>query len=951
MQIKSITKALLITIFLFALPSITTAGNIIKSPNNSHDYEAFTLPNKLKVIIVSDPDADKAAASLDVNVGYFNDPKDRQGLAHFLEHMLFLGTQKYPDANSYREFINAHGGSDNAFTGADHTNYFFDIDKDHLDEALDRFSQFFIHPLFNEEFTSREVNAVNSEYKLKIKDDGRREWGVFKETANNEHPFTQFSVGNLQTLQANDTPALRSALISFHKKNYSANLMTLAVIGKEPLPVLKKMVRKHFSAINNKDTKKLTITEPLLKPNQKGVIINVTPIKDNHTLSLSFSMPWSDSYYLEKPTLLISHLIGHEGKGSLRSLLKEKGWINGISTGNGMAAGDQMFYTIDVDMTAEGTGHSDEIVDFVFQYIKLVKNSGLQAWALDEIRRISDLDFNFQEPSPPTSEAISLASNLHNYPMELVMRGPFEVNKFNEGLTRKMLSLMTADNMRLFISDQTLETNQNEKWYGTPYSVNKISAKQLTRWNNVTIDSALKLPTKNIFIPDDTTVKKVHNPKQVPTLIIDKKSLNVWHMQDHEFKVPRADIYISIDTKSAKSTAIDAVQTSLYIALVRDSLDEFSYPALLAGLYYSVNQTANGIGFSVSGFDNKQPILIDKILDTLLNLEIQEERFLVMKKRMIKNWKNTRLDRPYQQTSRALNNILHHNSRRPELYLDIIGNISVKSLKKHIPKLLNNIYIEIFGHGNITEEETQTLSKKLSDRLFSIAGKGPALKSKATLLENNKTYLNTLDIDHEDSSIVVFYQGDQIDINDQAKALMLKQLIKTSFFSQLRTEKQLGYVVYVGYNRVMRLPGLRFVIQSPETDPAVLLKHIETFIDTEYDAIEKLSDEAFAQQKQGLLTLLKKKDKRLSERSHRFNSLLNLKYYKFDQREKIIKIINNLNKEELLSYYKRFLQSGVSRQLIIQSIGNSKKDAEKINGRLQIKDIESFKRDREFMEL
>jgi len=951
MQIKFTMRTFLTLVLLISLPLTSAVGNIVKSPNDSRDYEVFTLPNQLKVVIVSDPDADKAAASLDVNIGYFNDPKDRQGLAHFLEHMLFLGTEKYPDPSSYREFINAHGGSDNAFTGAEHTNYFFDIDKDHLDEALDRFSQFFIHPLFNEEFTSREVNAVNSEYKLKIKDDGRREWGVFKETANTDHPFTQFSVGNLKTLQADDIPALRKALISFHQNNYSANLMTLAVLGKEPVSVLKKMVRKHFAAINNKQVKKLTIKEPLLKPGQNGVIINVTPIKDNHTLSLSFTMPWSDSYYLEKPTLLISHLIGHEGKGSLRSLLKEKGWINGISTGSGMAAGDQMFFMIDLDMTEEGTDHSDEIVEFIFQYIKLVKNQGLEAWALDEIRRVSDLNFNFKEPSPPSSEAISLASNLHNYPKKLVMRGPFLVEKFNAKLTKKLLSLMTADNMRLFISDQKLKTNQNEKWYDTPYSVNKISPQQLSRWNNVNIDKSLILPDRNIFIPDDTTLKEVGKTKDIPTLIVNSQSLNAWHMQDYEFKVPRADIYISIDTKSAKTTPTDAVLTSLYMALVRDNLDEFSYPALLAGLYYSVNQTAHGIGFSVSGFDNKQPILIDKILDTLLNLDIREERFLVMKQRMIKNWKNTRLDRPYQQTSRALGSILNHGSRRPELYLGIIDSLTTKSLKEHIPKLLNNVYIEMFSHGNLTGKEAKILSQHISDRLFSVTGKGPALENKATLLEDNENYLYTLDIDHEDSSIVVYYQGDQSNIEDQAKALLLRQLIKTPFFNQLRTEKQLGYVVYVGYNRVMRLPGLRFVIQSPEADPATLLNHIEAFINTEYDSIKAMTTDEFTQQKQGLLTRLKKKDKRLSERSHRFNSMLNLKYYKFDQRKQLIDVISKLDKKQLLAYYQRLLQSDISRQLVIQSIGNSKHDALKIKERIEIKDIELFKKNSAFMTL
>jgi secreted Zn-dependent insulinase-like peptidase len=78
------------------------AEDILKSPNDLRQYQALTLANGIKVLLVSDPNTELAAAALDVNVGYFSDPADRPGLAHFLEHMLFLGTKKYPDPASFR---------------------------------------------------------------------------------------------------------------------------------------------------------------------------------------------------------------------------------------------------------------------------------------------------------------------------------------------------------------------------------------------------------------------------------------------------------------------------------------------------------------------------------------------------------------------------------------------------------------------------------------------------------------------------------------------------------------------------------------------------------------------------------------------------------------------------------------------------------------------------------
>ena len=84
-----------------ARPPSTTQSEgpveVIKSPNDPRDYHFETLPNGLKLLVISDAAADKSAAALTVFRGSFHDPKERPGLAHFLEHMLFIGTEKYPE--------------------------------------------------------------------------------------------------------------------------------------------------------------------------------------------------------------------------------------------------------------------------------------------------------------------------------------------------------------------------------------------------------------------------------------------------------------------------------------------------------------------------------------------------------------------------------------------------------------------------------------------------------------------------------------------------------------------------------------------------------------------------------------------------------------------------------------------------------------------------------------
>lgn len=150
--------------------------------------------------------------------------------------MLFLGTEKFPDENAYNVFLNQHGGSSNAFTDMESTNYYFDVSADHLSGALDRFSQFFVSPLFTPSATDREMNAVDSEHNKNLQSDHWRHFQLSKALCRPDHPFSKFGSGNLKTLRDSPKDAgvdLREELLAFHERYYSANVMKLVVLGKE----------------------------------------------------------------------------------------------------------------------------------------------------------------------------------------------------------------------------------------------------------------------------------------------------------------------------------------------------------------------------------------------------------------------------------------------------------------------------------------------------------------------------------------------------------------------------------------------------------------------------------------------------------------------------------------------------------------------------------------------
>ena len=324
---------------------------VLRSPNDDRQYRYFQLDNEMKVLLVSDPKAEKSAASLNVHVGSFQNSADREGLAHFLEHMLFLGTEKYPEAGEYQAYISKHGGRHNAYTSLEQTNYFFDVDSAYLYDALDRFAQFFVAPRFDGKYVDRERHAVDSEYQLKIKDDSRREWDVMSELVNPKHPLAKFSVGNLQTLVNDDVRPIRPDLLTFYERYYSANLMTLVVLGSEPLDQLEAAVKARFSAVVNRNTEIEVSGEPFFVAGQLPLEVTITPEKEKRELSLLFPLPSATAYWRQGPLIFLGHLLGGESDGSFLAVMKAQGLVESLSAGPAFDSREGAAFAVTIGLT------------------------------------------------------------------------------------------------------------------------------------------------------------------------------------------------------------------------------------------------------------------------------------------------------------------------------------------------------------------------------------------------------------------------------------------------------------------------------------------------------------------------------------------------------------------------------------------------------------------------
>ena len=274
------------------------------SPNDDRLYRSIKLSNDIDILLIHDPKTEKSSACCDVYIGSMADPKEAQGLAHFLEHMLFLGTESYPIENAYSSYLNNHGGMSNAYTDQENTVYYFDIQSEYYEEALNMFSSFFINPLFTDTATNREINAVDSENTKNIQSDMWRQFQLFKSLALPEHPFNSFSTGNLKTLKTVPESIgqnIRDIMINFYNIHYSANRMKIVLYGKEPLDTLQTWAHSKFSKIINKNVTPYHVPSNAYGKEQVCKWLNIVPVKDNKSLDLYFPMPAIEHLYRSKP--------------------------------------------------------------------------------------------------------------------------------------------------------------------------------------------------------------------------------------------------------------------------------------------------------------------------------------------------------------------------------------------------------------------------------------------------------------------------------------------------------------------------------------------------------------------------------------------------------------------------------------------------------------------------
>lgn len=201
-----------------------------------------------------------------VETGSKYETKETNGISHFLEHMVFKGTEKRPTSLDISKELDSLGAHANAFTGQEYTGYYAKVTKEHAYTALDIVSDVFLNPLFNPKEIEKEKGVIIEELRM-YKDMPRQHvHDVFGELLYGDQPAGWNVIGTEDTIKSFS----RKHFIDYQKEHYVGKATTIVVAGSFDENDMKTKVAEIFSKIPaTEKSQKLPVKESQDEPKVK----------------------------------------------------------------------------------------------------------------------------------------------------------------------------------------------------------------------------------------------------------------------------------------------------------------------------------------------------------------------------------------------------------------------------------------------------------------------------------------------------------------------------------------------------------------------------------------------------------------------------------------------------------------------------------------------------------
>ncbi|CRK88532.1 CLUMA_CG002282, isoform A [Clunio marinus] len=916
----------------------------IQSESDKKQYRLIKLPNGLKALLIHKPENTSAdgseneslsSAALKVGVGSFDDPQNIGGLAHFLEHMLFMGSEKYPGDGEYNEFINSNGGDNNAMTGDEDTLYYFEVSEKAFPEALDRFAQQFISPLLLRDSINREREAVDSEFRMSINNDLKRLMAFFKTFISDSHPGSYFDYGSLDTLKNNiSDDDLYNALCDLFTK-YVADAMRLCVQSKRSLDELQNIVVEKFSHLKSGtiiSKPEMSLSE-IVKPKFYTNMYFVKPKIEAQTLILSWYLNSSLKHYKAKPFDYIGEILRNRGDGGFIKYLKDKKLILHSQTQE-ISTSVYTHLSINIQLTDLGLQHVDLVLKEVFSYLLMMKETTIEEHErlFNEYKAESEVNFRYVQENDPSLNTTNTVTNLMLYDDADILRASDVYLEFDSKVILDYIDKLNERKFNITILANEHESfNKKEKYFGVEFDEIDFPEKYQRLWNERTLNPEFFLEKPNPYKATNFEIyENVEESPKYPVKIYESDIYEVWHKLDDHFKSPHGHVCIHLASPKLMNSAYNFLLLSFFTNFATSKIVEKFSSAFNAGLNIQIKKTQTGLHVAFKGYNEKLHLLIDSVIKEITKLieEVDEEKFEMVKDQ-IKKSHRTMLQSSITLSNELIPKVLQHNFWLIYEKYKIIDNVKLEDIQKFSTKFFRHMKVQVLVQGNITKAQSLDIFKELENNLTCEPLEGEyELKPRGYQLPKGKSVLRmkSLMLNDENSATIVYVQSKKETIRDRCLLKLLEKMLDVKAFEQLRSKEQLGYRVGADVLVKGGVLGFSIYVSSQESKHhySKVLKRIEVFFnETAPKIIEELADDEFEKLKDARMKLLTAQDLDLEAEVTKNWSEIYRHSYMFDKNELSTKVTKNLTRTDLKDFFESLTSPENLKKLIVQVVGCS----------------------------
>lgn len=880
------------------------------------------LCNGLELLLISDPFSDQSAVSVAVDVGYWSDPPQYLGMAHFCEHMLFLGTQKYPDPNEFFTLLANYAGKTNAFTDTDRTVYMFSSQEEGFLSLLDRFAHFFIDPLFHSSNIGREMHAVDQEFALHKENDGWRQYMVFKEMGNPDHPHHFFSTGNSQTLSKIPTEALKK----WHQRHYRPEGMHVAIYSSLPLDELETAAVAAFQATPSSSTPPPFLsTLPLASPQQKGHITYIEPVQKHNLLSLSWELPPELSDDEAKSAELIAYAIDQGHKQSLCEKLKQEQWIDELNAHVSYVGGKRRaFLEMDLELTQKGIEQIETVLLRCFQAIANIKKEGVPETLFCEKNRLAQLRYQYQNRTDAFSFISGIGRMLPDEPLSTFPRQSLLASSYSAEKIKAVAAFLTPHRCIVQLLAPAEKTkvacDKREKWLSVPYAIRPLPPAWLSAFATAIPHPDIQIASLNPFIPEILALIPDPSFGPTPVLFADSDFGIAYYARCPEFQSPETVVHFHFLSPEINAALRSRVFVSLYLDHLSHQLHPLLSAASKANLTCSFSLEQSHLHLVFSGFSEKILLLLQEVIAEMPRHPPTREQFDLSFARCEKEFSNREKALACTQAMERLFSLIQKDEPTDQEKLTALKSIRYEDFLSFHKQLFETSYLKALFCGNLSLQQAESSWLDLLHELAKTPYPPidhPTLQV-LHLPNEGGPYALAQPVDVRGNAALLLLDEGPFTFERRASQEILSLALKEPFFEELRTKQKTAYIATSQDLAIEDRLYQYFVVQSNSHQPEDLLPRFELFLE-EYlqDFAAHIPEERFQTLRSTAITSLKTSFRNLDAKSRLWNQLAFEEKGDFAFLEKRIDGLELLDYETFVSQAEEFLSRANRKRLAL----------------------------------